>query len=483
MLIRHRRRRDERGQVLVLALAFLAFFSIVTVATFGFIDTALLQHPLSERTAARDALAEGAASYAVSTVASNSTVAAGGAAPSCAGPSTGTASWNPEAGVSETLTYTVNSCIPNYLNSNPGGNCVLCILGTDPAAVRFTNGNSMVNVRGEIDVNGGVSIQGNWQKTAGAYSWNGSTLCSSSAATPTACAGTPEFIGVHGNPGTSNNSWPPPSPLASGAVLPYSPNPVTITMIADPLAGVAAPSFAAPNYATSQDPNLKPNNTALTPGSYTGMSIGGNQTVTLSAGLYVFTGAVTLTGGGVLDGSAGVTIYMACSDTSKGKNPVTTPRACNSGEAGPALKIQGGGTYSLSACSSSAACSASGAYLNLAVFQDRNSTTTVGIGGSGSANVLSGGLYAESANVDIGGNGTGAFQSNGRLVAKSLTIHVNASAGLNLLGSVLATGCDLYNASVTGTESGTTRSGQVVFISDPQHVCGGTRIASFTYTG
>jgi Tfp pilus assembly protein PilX len=467
-----KRRRAQRGQALIGALAFLAFFGLVSIASFNFIDSSLRQHQRTEATAGQNTLAEGAAQYAVNTIANAKGT-------NCEGPASGTATWSTQ-GVTDTFSYTVNTCIPAYQNSHPGANCVLCVLGTASDALKFTNGNSMVNVRGEVDVNGGISLQGSWQKSQEQWSWNGSTLCSSTQATASSCfpsgTGTAEFVGVGDYADTTSGIYPAPSPLAPGAAVPYAPPPTAISTIADPLLGLSPPSFASPPYSTAAPVTMGSGTTVLSPGAYQGVSIGGGQTLKLQAGTYVFTGDLKTTGTGVLDGSAGVTIYLACFSPPPKGNPNPQPRLCNTGEQGAALNVQGGGTYNITA-------PASGTYQNIAVFQDRNSTAQVKIGGSGTSNVVSGGLYAASANVDIGGNGSQIFQANGRLVAQTVTIHVNASAGLDLIGTIpLTPVCDLYNASVTGMEGGNSRSGQAIFVADPGGVCGGTRIASFSYT-
>jgi Tfp pilus assembly protein PilX len=467
-----RRRRPEAGQALIGALAFLSFFGLVSLAAFNFIDSSVRQHQRTETTAANDSLAEGATQYAVNTIANAKGT-------NCDGPASGTASWTTQ-GVTDTFSYKVNSCIPAYQNSPIGANCVLCLLGTASDALKFTNGNSMVNVRGEIVVNGGIALQGSWQKdNQGQYSWNGSTLCSATQASPSSCfpggAGVAEFIGVGDYADTTNGVYPTPSPMAPGATQPYTPAPTAINTITDPLSALSPPSFASAPYSSAGPVTMSGGTTVLTPGAYQGVSISGGQTLKLQAGTYVFTGDIKTSGTGILDGSAGVTIYLACFN-SVPHSTMQQPRLCNAGEAGAALNVQGGGTYNITAPSS-------GTYQNIGVFEDRRSTSQLSIGGSGTSNVVSGGLYAASANVDIGGNGNQIFQNNGRLVARTVTIHVNASAGLDLIGTVPVTSvCDLYNASVTGTEGGNSRSGQVIFVADPGGVCGGTRIASFSYT-
>src|ERR1700693_5500134 len=57
-------REGERGQVLILALAFIAVFGVITVAILRFGDAVGIQHVHTEATAANDTLPEGGAAYA-----------------------------------------------------------------------------------------------------------------------------------------------------------------------------------------------------------------------------------------------------------------------------------------------------------------------------------------------------------------------------------------------------------------------------------
>lgn len=59
MLSRRARRRGEHGQALILALAFIAFFGLVTTAVLEFGDTVELQQSRSQAATASDADTEG----------------------------------------------------------------------------------------------------------------------------------------------------------------------------------------------------------------------------------------------------------------------------------------------------------------------------------------------------------------------------------------------------------------------------------------
>ncbi len=59
-----RQRRGEQGQVLILALAFIAFFGLLISSVLGFGGVTALQHTHTETTAAKDGLAEGGAAFA-----------------------------------------------------------------------------------------------------------------------------------------------------------------------------------------------------------------------------------------------------------------------------------------------------------------------------------------------------------------------------------------------------------------------------------
>src|ERR1700680_547487 len=66
-----RRRRSERGQALVLAVAFLGMFGLFAASVLGFATTVQQQRSATEKTATVDAVAEGSAQFAVSDTTTN----------------------------------------------------------------------------------------------------------------------------------------------------------------------------------------------------------------------------------------------------------------------------------------------------------------------------------------------------------------------------------------------------------------------------
>lgn len=457
-MLSRRRHHSARGQLTLAALVLVVMFGLLSVSVLAFINQAAIQHRHTESTASSNTLAEGAAAYAVSSVYN------GASATACSGPSPGRASYSPTAGITDTMSYTIVSCIPNYSLSAPGQACALCVLSTAPGALTLNNHAKMA-VNGEIDVNGGISLTGgNYQKSGGAYSWTGGTICSFSGTGLSCGSGTPDFIGVGG---TATN-WPPPGTCSP---CPYSPGPQAIDVFDDPLRTLPTPALgnAAPVVTSG----------TISPGIYQGINVSGG-TVVLTAGTYIFTGLVTVSGGGKLCSAtdatcktpAGVTLYFACG--------TTTARACNAGEAGGAISVSGNGFYSLTA-------STGGTYKNVLLFYDRSNTASIGLVGGGNGSVISGTAYGRSAAVSFQGNGSGLFStSSGQVVAATVNVNVAVSSPtLALKGGGLASpACDLYNATVSGSEttgSGTTtRTGQVLFTSS--NCSGGARIISFVYT-
>ncbi len=123
MLIRHRR-RGERGQTLVLALAFLAVFALLSMAVLQLAKAVDSQRVSTENTAAADSVVEGSAQLALAdSNASNCSTVSGG---SLTFPSTIRA---------DTLQYAVPSGSTGCGTSStggyePGSRCQLCLLNT-----------------------------------------------------------------------------------------------------------------------------------------------------------------------------------------------------------------------------------------------------------------------------------------------------------------------------------------------------------------
>jgi hypothetical protein len=130
MLSRHRRRRPgERGQLTVLALAFLGLSALLAVAVLQYADSTQVQRRGTAATGNSNSVAEaGAELLQVDTNRADG--------PACAAGLSGTANFN-VSGQTEHVTYTVTSC------PNAPSTCVLCL---HPGSVTTTTQNSGVTV-------------------------------------------------------------------------------------------------------------------------------------------------------------------------------------------------------------------------------------------------------------------------------------------------------------------------------------------------
>jgi Flp pilus assembly protein TadG len=130
----------------------------------------------------------------------------------------------------------------------------------------------------------------------------------------------------------------------------------------------------------------------LPAGCYSALTINGNLTVTLGAGVFYITGAMTVNGTPTVDGT-NVTIYLANSSASFTDNGTTT--------------------LNLSAPTS-------GAYNGILFYQNPSDTNTLTINGSSSSS-LKGIFYAPTANLVLNGSGSTDFYTS--FVVGSLTFN------------------------------------------------------------
>ena len=115
------RRPDERGQVLVMALAFIAFFAVVVIAVLNFADATGLQHVHTEKTASNDSLAEGGAAWAAADAKSDALACI----PGDIGHVTMVGG--------DVASYQIEGCNPGNTGQGLSGTpCVLCILNQTP---------------------------------------------------------------------------------------------------------------------------------------------------------------------------------------------------------------------------------------------------------------------------------------------------------------------------------------------------------------
>jgi Flp pilus assembly protein TadG len=195
----------------------------------------------------------------------------------------------------------------------------------------------------------------------------------------------------------------------------------------DPLANLAAPSTSSAGTYTVVNTNygnvsVGNNQTVtLSPGIYTNLSITGSAVVTFNPGIYILEGGMNITGGTVT--GSGVMFY----NTSKTYDPTTGIDATTKNGDFGSINISSGGVV-LSALSDT-----SSPYNGLVFFQDRANTNTISIQGGSSGAQVTGTTYAPTANLQVSGQGTwnSQFIVNQMSVTGGGTLTINYS-GQNL---------------------------------------------------
>jgi hypothetical protein len=445
-MLSQRSRRGEEGQVLIMAIAFLALFGVITVAVLNFADAVALQIVHTEATAARDSSAEGGAAYAVAD------------ATRPADPLTCT------PGAKGTLTmqggdavgYTISGCNPGLTSLLGGtGHCLLCILNQTPIPPA-TNTSPTTSV---LSANKGVT-------TTGGDDYINGTISAGTKLTATARPGPASIYVLNGAASSGCTCNPLP-------VKTYS------TPISDPFGTLDAPSPVAGkpsgcppaswDAAKGCTENLSTGSSTIGPGLWASLAISGNASVhvTASSGVYVFTGGLTVSGQATFTATSGVTIYLAC------PNYGPIGRACPSsgsvGRTGGYISFSGKADASISA-PGSAQYDSVGGIADVAILADPNLLDPGGvsncIGGtgciysvSGNGASITGSIDTRSGGVAIGGNG-GLTENKGLLITNSLFIGVSGDdgTGLDLTGpGTLTTGsCAVFEDNVNGT---TTKNG------------------------
>lgn len=449
----HRRRRNERGQTLVLALAFIAFFGVVIVAVLRVGEVTGLQHVQTEATALKDGTTEGGAAYAAADA--GRTDVGLTCAPGNSGQLTMQAG---QGGAQSSVDYLVKQCNPGLTGvggtgTGPGQNCILCVLNVTSglatttvvslACAQCTSTPDLTTSGGDIYVNGSIS--------------------SGSSMTATATApNTPHIRFLSG---------------ASYAGCVCSPAPTTYApAIGDPLLstplGVGAPSAVAgkptgcPNgsYDAADGCSIPiPNNgtTTINPGLWSSLSIGGQADVVMNSGVYVFTHALTFSGKGSLKTVSGgwVTIFLTC----PGYGPSGT--LCTSPRMGGSVDLTGQGSTQLNAPTEITAPNTQYAAQNIAILADPNlrdadtgkcmatgKSCVFASGGQGHG--ISGTVDLRASGISLQGNGGATI--TGRLITNSLNMQVsgNVGSGLNLSGNIAGintSACGVFDANVWGS--------------------------------
>lgn len=433
---------NQRGQVLALALVFMAFFAATIGAVLRFGDVTGTQHQRTEATATTDAGFEGGAANA----AADATIAGG--VPCIPG-----SSGKLQMTGGDTVQYKVTACNPG--NSVPGFGggtpCVLCILNDSGAAFTTTCDTAVIKYSlcdtvnlsspGDIVVNSNVSNNGTGNICT---TTTGGSLCP-------AASSPPPFISVYNYPtnvctgctttpiGTYNTLVTDPLGVGAASGLPIPTAPSTgLCSVATPCSGGGSLSVGPSGI-----------------GVYT--TISGDAT--FSPGVYVLVGPGASGGNVIWTSSAGVTIYLACASYP----------SCASGSSGGSLEFRGGGTANLS--------NGSGTYSGISIFADPNRTgTLLTLTGNGTAVTSGGTLDFPKGDVsESGGGNNGKVTIGGRLIASRLNIDANGGHpgnGLTLSGTGLpgnGTICTVLDETVwLGTGGPPANPGRVVI----QEHCG-----------
>lgn len=471
MLTRRRRRTDERGQALILALGFIGLFALLVLATLNFAGVATLQHQHTEVTAQTDAAGEGGAAFAAADAARSPALTwCPNGTSTAAGTDHGTLTM--ADGQNTAANYNLVSCDPGQTATGVAakGHCLLCILNQTPfgSTPAHTPGTvvfaatcaqctlPLQTVGGDDYINGSIG--------------SGTTLqaCSTSGNCPGQAT-----IGVLG-------SWP------NGCC---TPTPKTGIIVTDPLASILDPSTAVPvpsgctSWQTckpvncqSSPPPLAPvgtwvatdgcsvsmSNTQtydLYPGVWHNVSANGHAKVIFEPGVYVITGALSDAGQAIICASGsisgnsctpspGVTLYLGCIGGISGGQSLAYLPCPASGQSGGSISTSGNGqlTVDSTACPSGEEVPQCPGYDGVALLADPHlidsnvsgcitSGTGCTLSAAGNAASLNGSVDLRSAGMDIAGNG-GDTVSQGFLIANSLFMSVsgNVSTGLSLSG-------------------------------------------------
>ena len=471
MLSRSRRHSSERGQVLVLALAFIAFFGLTITALLKFADVTALEHIHAESTARVDASAEGGAAL-VSSDASRTDIASSW---KCDGTDTGTLTMADPT--NSKVSYTVPDCNPGNTTSttSTGANCLLCVLNQTPVPPATT-------VSGATPVLSATCAAGSCSiaiKTIGGDDYvmgsivNNTTLtaCSTAATCPgsahifqTTKSGVTKSCVC--NPSVSTYSGALPDPLSTIAAPVGSGQPV----------GCTGGSWNATKGCTF---SLSGKSSAtINPGVYNSISVGGQAQVVMSPGVYVLTGSLSVSGQGVVcapgtisggvctpsTSSGGVVLYLTCVGSgASGKAYLPCPAA---GATGGQAGFGGNGQIAVSAtpCPAGEIVPNCPGYDGVALLADPHLLDPGGVaaceGGSGTCLVevagngasINGSVDTRSGGLSISGNG-GDSISGGFLIVNSLFSATSGKTGTGLQlsgpGSIATTSsCTVLDANV-----------------------------------
>lgn len=195
----------------------------------------------------------------------------------------------------------------------------------------------------------------------------------------------------------------------------YTPTPTNATPIGDPLYALVQPPDGGKSPTTNYGDQIITNNgngNTLNPGIYGKLEYTGGGKLIFNPGTYIIKTDLLFNASGKVDGTAGVTFYLACS---------SYPTPCTSGgQAGASFTFTNNGKVDLYGEA------AGGEYPGMLIMADRNNTSSINWSPASNTATI-GTIYAAASPVTIGGAGYAAY---GQIVVNSLT--VNTSGGMTV---------------------------------------------------
>ena len=435
MLSQRPRRRPERGQALLMALAFIAFFGLVTSAVLGFADTVARGHTAAETVAENDALINGGAILGA--------VDARYSGGPCATPGGG--SLTMQSG--DSVSFAIHECDPGSgsfgsATDSLAYQCTVCLLSNP-----VTGEALQVNHAADVQTDGPIAI-------GGTVTFNGPSG-SVSSNSPLAMVGCVNIL-VNCGPNSSR----------------FSPAPTAISAAPDPLSSITLAQLGVPSSRQGPCiPVVDPSGPVPSDRCYSDITLNGPASYSLQPGWYVITGQIAIDGQASLTSSGGVILYFTCSG-----GGYATP--CTGGDsAGGSLDEEGNGVT---------LNSMSGMPDNLVMFFDRretaamvapqnhdcgNNSPTPVVCEAGNGISVGGTIYAASATIDLQGTGTttiGAGGSQGDLMVGDLIAAVGTGGQVKVLNPINPAGgyCWVYDDyPVSGTQGSQAARGHAVVAS------------------
>jgi hypothetical protein len=404
VLMHPRRRSSERGQTLVLAVVFLAFFGLFAAAVLGFASVTQSQRAMTEKTASTDSIADGSAQFAMADT---------GVQGCTAGLTGGTMKFPAGGGTTDTLTYSTSggACHSSTISA-PGQNCGLCVLNYSGLSSPIDIDKGQWTVPGEIDVNGSINV---------------STIQSGVR------------IGLFGSGTSCGNTCTPGAVSLASRVLDPLAGALPIPPLGANLGSKSSGTWCPGTYTNLSGVTLAPWGSAACPGSASTPSV------------FIVTGTMSDSGNGSVVAN-GSTIYL-------------TAAATLSFTGNGSVSLDCGGPPVPATCKSTTPTT--GPYAGVALFLDPSNNGTISFKGNGDE-LISGTVEASHASIDFKGNGGSQSFQSGRLIISDMSGNGNGGAGLGFGGTIVtSTGCDYWDDSLSGTlANGGSGPGHVRFETD-----------------